>query len=137
MARRPQRARGRAARWGAALGPLSSRLSPSGPPAPSRPRNAIPGSPAPRRRGPSPSGRRPPAARVPRVPRESPAGRGPASEPAHRGEPVPASANGARPGQGPPPAPLALKACVCVGGRVCRDERVAARAAWSLLRGPS
>lgn len=37
----------------------------------------------------------------------------------------------------PPPAPLALKACVCVGGRVCRDERVAARAAWSLLRGPS
>lgn len=34
MARRPQRARGRAARWGAALRSLSSRLSPSGPPAP-------------------------------------------------------------------------------------------------------
>lgn len=47
MARRPQRARGRAARWGAALGPLSSSLSPSGPPTPTPPGTAIPSGPHP------------------------------------------------------------------------------------------
>lgn len=61
MARRPQRARGRAARWGAPLGPLSSRLSPSGPPAPAPapPGDRDPRPPAPRLRRLAPSGRRP------------------------------------------------------------------------------
>lgn len=95
MARRPQRARGRAARWGAALGPLSSRLSPSGrPPAP--PRRAISGGRPPAR----PLAFRPPTPR-PRPARRcsaSPTGGSPApgrpSGRAHPWEPVPAPAPG-------------------------------------------